>query len=201
LIAVLLGIVSVNVLGLAAHGVEIVGKIPAGLPPLGLPAIKVSDLERLIGPAAGVVLIGLDEGFSAAKAYGARTHDRIDANRELLGLGAREREAVRQGVQKPALADPRSALHNLVVHDRDLPGGPPERDAAELEPEAEGLAIGRGRAPRPGDRWRARTFRSHPWASIAAAASGAWLSSQHRNTRSRRGAGAAPSARSRSIGP
>jgi high affinity sulfate transporter 1 len=88
LIAVLLGIVCVNVLGLAAHGVEIVGKIPAGLPPLGLPAIKVSDLERLIGPAAGVVLIGFAEGFSAAKAYGARTHDRIDANRELLGLGA-----------------------------------------------------------------------------------------------------------------
>jgi sulfate permease, SulP family len=88
LIAVLLGIASVSLFGLASHGVEIVGQIPAGLPPLGLPDMKVSDLTRLLGPAAGVVLIGFAEGFSAANTYAARTHDRVDANRELIGLGA-----------------------------------------------------------------------------------------------------------------
>ena len=88
LIAVLLGIVSVSLFDLASHGVDIVGHIPAGLPSVGLPDVKIADFERLLGPAAGVVLIGFAEGFSAAKAYGARTHDRIDADRELLGLGA-----------------------------------------------------------------------------------------------------------------
>lgn len=88
LIAVILGIVAVNVLDLASHGVKIVGPIAAGLPSIGIPNVTLADVEQLVGPAAGVVLIGFAEGFGAAKAYGARTHDQVDANRELIGLGA-----------------------------------------------------------------------------------------------------------------
>jgi high affinity sulfate transporter 1 len=88
LIAVAVGIVAVGVFQLDEHGVEIVGAIPAGLPPVGIPDGSLDLFGRLAGPAVGVLLIGLAEGLGAAKTYAARAHYDIDPNRELLGLGA-----------------------------------------------------------------------------------------------------------------
>ncbi len=88
LIAVGVGIVSVQLLQLDQHGVGIVGTIPAGLPPIGLPEAPLDLLARSAGPAIGVLLIGVAEGLGAAKAYAAREHDDIDPDREVLALGA-----------------------------------------------------------------------------------------------------------------
>jgi sulfate permease, SulP family len=66
------------VLDLDSHGVEIVGQIDSGLPALGAPEV----------PAARVMLVGFAEGLGAAKTYAARHHYEVDANRELVGLGA-----------------------------------------------------------------------------------------------------------------
>ena len=43
---------------------------------------------NLGGSAAGIALVGFAEGLGAAKTYAARHHYDVDANRELLGLGA-----------------------------------------------------------------------------------------------------------------
>jgi sulfate permease, SulP family len=125
LVAVLFGIVAVDLLNLSAHGVAIVGDIQAGLPSIGLPDIQLVDLSRLLGPAVGVVLIGFAEGLGAAKTYAAKTHDRIDANRELIGLGAANLGAgftsgmvVNGSLSKTAVngdAGARSQLSGLVV--------------------------------------------------------------------------------------
>jgi SulP family sulfate permease len=88
LAAVLAGIVAVRVLGLDAHGVAIVGRIDSGLPSLGLPGVAAADYLSLAPAAAGVMLVGFAEGLGAAKTYAARHHYEVDANRELLGLGA-----------------------------------------------------------------------------------------------------------------
>lgn len=88
LIAVGVGIAAVALFGLDEHGVEIVGTIPAGLAPVGIPDASLDLFGRLAGPAVGVLLIGLAEGLGAAKTYAARAHYDIDSNRELLGLGA-----------------------------------------------------------------------------------------------------------------
>ncbi|MET9314105.1 SulP family inorganic anion transporter [Kribbella sp. NPDC003505] len=88
LVAVLLGIVAVAVLDLDQHGVAIVGPIQSGLPALGLPSgLGTDDYLALVGPAAGVLLIGFAEGLAAAKTYAAQAGYDIDANRELAGLG------------------------------------------------------------------------------------------------------------------
>src|SRR5439155_11483044 len=63
-------------------------------------------------------------------------------DRELLGLGSGQQHAVVQGVQEPGVADPAPALHQLLVHDRDLPGGTAEVDEAELDPEHRRLTEG-----------------------------------------------------------
>ena len=88
LVAVLLGIAAVAVLDLDAHGVAIVGQIDSGLPALGPPDVAVADYLSLAPAAAGVMLVGFAEGLGAAKTYAARHHYEVDANRELLGLGA-----------------------------------------------------------------------------------------------------------------
>jgi high affinity sulfate transporter 1 len=88
LAAVIAGVLAVQAFSLDDHGVAIVGTIKSGLPSLGLPAVSTADFGDLVGPAIGVMLVGFAEGLGAAKTYAAREHYDIDANRELLGLGA-----------------------------------------------------------------------------------------------------------------
>jgi len=88
LVAVALGVVAVALADLDDHGVAIVGPIDSGLPAFGLPDVSARDWGRLAGAAVGVMFIGFAEGLGAAKTYAAREHYDIDANRELIGLGA-----------------------------------------------------------------------------------------------------------------
>ena len=89
LVAVIAGIVAVDLFDLEAKGVAIVGPIDGGLPSLGLPAgLGITDYLAAAGPAAGIMLVGFAEGLGAARSYAAREHEEIVPNRELIGLGA-----------------------------------------------------------------------------------------------------------------
>ena len=88
LIAVILGVLAVELFTLEDHGVAIVGTIQPGLPTWGLPSgLGWDDYTSLAGPAAGILLIGFAEGLAAAKTYAAKAGYAVDANRELVGLG------------------------------------------------------------------------------------------------------------------
>ncbi|ROZ55543.1 SulP family inorganic anion transporter [Rhodococcus sp. WS1] len=89
LLVVLLGITAVALFGLDDRGIDIVGHIDSGLPTMGLPSgVGAEDYLDLVAPAVGVLLIGFAEGLGAAKTYAAKAGYTIDANRELVGLGA-----------------------------------------------------------------------------------------------------------------
>ncbi|MGH3102198.1 MAG: SulP family inorganic anion transporter, partial [Thermoleophilia bacterium] len=88
LVAVALGMLAVWAFGLEDRGVKIVGSIQGGLPPLGLPDIGFGDYLNLSASAIGIALVGFAQGLGAAKTYAARNHYEVDANRELLGVGA-----------------------------------------------------------------------------------------------------------------
>ena len=88
LVAVALGILAVQLFDLDQHGVAIVGDIEGGLPDLGLPDVSAGRYLDVAPAAVGVMLIAFAEGLGAAKTYAARNHYAIDANRELIGLGA-----------------------------------------------------------------------------------------------------------------
>jgi SulP family sulfate permease len=88
LVAVVFGIVLVQLFGLDRHGAAIVGKVQSGLPALGLPGVAAVDYLKLAPAAVGVLLVAFAEGLGAAKTYAAREHYEVDANRELLGVGA-----------------------------------------------------------------------------------------------------------------
>ena len=89
LVAVIFGVVAVKVFDLDQHGVAIVGHIDSGLA-VDRPAdgLGPSDYFDPSASAAGIMLVGFAEGLGAAKTYAARHHYDIDANRELIGLGA-----------------------------------------------------------------------------------------------------------------
>jgi sulfate permease, SulP family len=88
LVVVLGGIAAVHLFDLDQHGLEIVGNIKGGLPSFGLPDVGLSDYLDLVPAAMGAMLIGFAEGLGAAKTYAARDNYEIDANRELIGVGA-----------------------------------------------------------------------------------------------------------------
>ncbi|MCB9389242.1 MAG: hypothetical protein H6512_06610 [Acidimicrobiia bacterium] len=88
LVVVIGSIAAVRLLHLADHGVAVVGDIPAGLPPLGVPSVGGSQVIDLLPSAVVIVIIGLMESFAVAKVYARRHRYDIDANREALGIGA-----------------------------------------------------------------------------------------------------------------
>ncbi len=87
LVVVALGVVAVRVLGLEGD-VEVVGPISGGLPSPALPDATRADYAALVPGALGIMLVAFAEGLGAARAYARRAHPEIDANRELMGMGA-----------------------------------------------------------------------------------------------------------------
>jgi high affinity sulfate transporter 1 len=76
------------VFSLADRGVALVGDIPAGLPGLEVPAVQAGDLAQLVVPALGVAVVGYVDNVVTARAFAGRNGYRIDADQELLALGA-----------------------------------------------------------------------------------------------------------------
>jgi high affinity sulfate transporter 1 len=85
---VALSIVSATLLGLPALGVPITGDIPAGLPTLAGPALRLPDEEGIVPLAAGCLLLAYIEGVSAARAFAEKHGYSLDPRQEFLGVGA-----------------------------------------------------------------------------------------------------------------
>lgn len=75
-------------LGLDARGVRIVGGVPAGLPVLSLPPVELGALRELLPTALAIALVGFVESISVAKAFARKHRYAVDADQELVALGA-----------------------------------------------------------------------------------------------------------------
>lgn len=75
-------------LDLNALGVQVVGDIPRGLPPLTLPSFSIDMWGTIIGAAILISVIGFVESVSVAHTLAAKKRQRIDPDQELIGLGA-----------------------------------------------------------------------------------------------------------------
>jgi SulP family sulfate permease len=74
-------------LGLADHGVAVVGDIPAALPSPQLPALGAPYMRDLASSALAIALLGLLEAISMAKAIAAVTGQKLDMNQQCLSEG------------------------------------------------------------------------------------------------------------------
>jgi sulfate permease, SulP family len=85
---VALSIVVASALGLPALGLATTGEIPAGLPALHGPALRLRDVEGIVPLSAGCLLLAYIESISAARTFAASHGYALDARQELLGIGA-----------------------------------------------------------------------------------------------------------------
>jgi SulP family sulfate permease len=88
LAVVALAIATVSLAGLAQQGVAIVGELPAGLPAITAPSLRLRDVDGVLPLAAACFLLGFVESVSAARTLAARHGYEINPRQELLALGA-----------------------------------------------------------------------------------------------------------------
>ena len=87
LVALVAGIVISGALDLASHGVAIVGKVPSGLPSVGVPDVPSENIPALMAAAAGMLLVIYSESLGAAQNFATKYDYEIDPNQELIALG------------------------------------------------------------------------------------------------------------------
>jgi MFS superfamily sulfate permease-like transporter len=78
--------VKVNEIQFSGGG-AVVGTIPAGLPELRVPELRMDFFWVLLPSALVMALIGFMEATSISKAIAAQTRERVDTSKELVGQG------------------------------------------------------------------------------------------------------------------
>jgi sulfate permease, SulP family len=88
LAVVALSILVASAFGLPDLGVPATGEVPAGLPSLELPGLRLRDVEGIVPLAAGCLLLAYIEGVSAGRTFAAKHGYSLDPRQEFLGIGA-----------------------------------------------------------------------------------------------------------------
>ena len=104
------------------RGIAVIGDIPRGLPSLSLPAISQMPLDKIALGSAAVFLVSFGAGIVTARSFGTRTGEEVDANQELIGLGAANIAPGLFGAFPISMSDSRTAI-NLSVGGRSQVAG------------------------------------------------------------------------------
>lgn len=88
LFVVILATVVVSITSLKEAGVLTVGAIPAGLPTLEPPSLRLRDVDDILPLGCACFLLVYIEAISAARTLAAKNDYEIDPRQELLALGA-----------------------------------------------------------------------------------------------------------------
>ncbi|HEU4493229.1 MAG TPA: solute carrier family 26 protein [Rubrobacteraceae bacterium] len=87
LLVVALSALAVYVFGLHEMGVSIVGDVPQGVPSFALPAFSIDSVTMLLTIALTISFVGYIESIAVARSIANREKYKVDANKELVGLG------------------------------------------------------------------------------------------------------------------
>ena len=88
LVAVVLGIILVQVFDLDQEGVAVVGTIESGVPVPALPDVTFDQFTQLLLPALGIALLAYPDSFLTARSLAGTGGYKIDADQEFLAVGA-----------------------------------------------------------------------------------------------------------------
>jgi SulP family sulfate permease len=87
LIGMVAGSVAAMIFKDYSEGIELVGEIPAHLPPMSSPEFSLQTMKMLAPEAFAVALLGLIEAVSISRAVATKSNQRIDPNQEFIGQG------------------------------------------------------------------------------------------------------------------
>ena len=114
LLALIVAVVLVQLLGLDARGVAVLGAVPAGLPLVGWTPLPASHFGALVSGAVGLALVSFTSGMVTARSFAARNKYEIDVDREFIALGASNVAAgLSQGFAVTG-ADSRTAISDVM---------------------------------------------------------------------------------------
>jgi SulP family sulfate permease len=88
LAVMLLSILAMSFTGLGELGIKVVGQIPQRLPAFGLPDFSLRDFQDLLPLAMACLLLAYVENISVVRTFALKHGYAIDANQELLAVGA-----------------------------------------------------------------------------------------------------------------
>jgi high affinity sulfate transporter 1 len=86
LLVVAASIVLTAILRLDHHGVAIVGSVPAGLPPIGLPHVSWGQVPGLVAVSASIFVVILAQSAATARSFAQKREEELNENRDLVGL-------------------------------------------------------------------------------------------------------------------
>jgi high affinity sulfate transporter 1 len=87
LVAVVACIVISTAIDAAADGVSVVGAVPSGPPPVGLPeGVTLSDAWKVLGVAFSCFVLIVAQSAATSRSFAAKHGDRVDVNRDIVGL-------------------------------------------------------------------------------------------------------------------
>jgi SulP family sulfate permease len=87
LIGMIVGSVVAIFLKDMTDGIQLVGEIPAHLPPLSSPDLSFSTIKALAPEAFAIALLGLIEAVSISRAVATKSNQRINSSQEFIGQG------------------------------------------------------------------------------------------------------------------
>jgi high affinity sulfate transporter 1 len=87
LVVMLVAIAASAIFDFEGAGIHVVGEIPAELPNLSIPEWPGWDLMSDV-IALAVIVVAFAESYAAAKTYASKFGYQVDANQEMIGLGA-----------------------------------------------------------------------------------------------------------------
>lgn len=87
LFAMIIGSLLAALLAYETKGIQLIGELPAQLPPLSMPDLSLKSLKALGSGALAIAMLGLVEAVSIAKSVALKSGQRIDGNQEFTGQG------------------------------------------------------------------------------------------------------------------
>ena len=88
LLALVASLVASVALDLPARGVQVLGPVPSGLPPIGIPFVSLDEAVALLPGAIGIAILSFADTSLTGRNFADRHGEVTDPNRELLALGA-----------------------------------------------------------------------------------------------------------------
>lgn len=88
LVIVVVSILLISVLPDIFSDLHLTGIIPAGLPEIARPSLRLSDVDGVLGLALGVFLMGYIETMAISRTLAEKNGYQVDPHQELLSLGA-----------------------------------------------------------------------------------------------------------------
>jgi sulfate permease, SulP family len=116
-VVIVVSVILSAIFGFQQMGIAVVGDIPSKLPSLSIPFAAGLPMDKIVLGAAAVFLVSFGSGIVAARSFGARSGEDVDANEELFGLGAGNIAAGLFGAFPISVSDSRTAI-NLSVGGR-----------------------------------------------------------------------------------